>query len=43
MKCQAVADFSLWSVPWVADHRVSDGREMHANLMLAAGQKINFQ
>jgi hypothetical protein len=43
MKRQAVAGFSLFSVPWVADHRVSDGREMHANLMLPAGQEIDFQ
>ena len=33
MKYWAHADFSLLSVPSIADHRVSDGGEMYANLI----------
>ena len=43
MECKALVPFMFFAVTLVADHRVTDAGEMHADLVLAAGQKINFQ
>ena len=43
MECKALVPFMFFAVTLVADHRVANAGEMHADLVLAAGQKINFQ